>query len=81
MFRNVVASGAGCRSTRYHQELSPRGTFYDIDTDPCDKLAVAVGQVLFLATLNIDNYDTVSGNVMDVLFYNVYILRFYTSAF
>lgn len=46
MFRNVVASGSGCKSLRYHQELSPRGTFYDIDTDPCDKLAVAVGQVL-----------------------------------
>jgi hypothetical protein len=74
VFRNVAASGAGCKSTRYHQELSPRGTFYDIDTDPCDKLAVAVGQVLFMATLNSDNYDMLSSNVMDALALYVCIL-------
>ncbi|KAG0620057.1 hypothetical protein M758_4G185700 [Ceratodon purpureus] len=59
VFRNVAASGAGCKSTRYHQELSPRGTFYDIDTDPCDKLAVAVGQDKKLSVLNLTSGKTV----------------------
>jgi WD40 repeat protein len=45
VFRNVTAMGAGCKSIRYHQETVPRGTIYDLDTDPSDKLAITVSQV------------------------------------
>lgn len=45
MFRHVAVSSAGCKSTRYHQEIATRGTIYDMDTDDSDKLVVTVGQV------------------------------------
>lgn len=45
VFRNVAVTTAGCKSSRYHQEIATRGTIYDMDTDVSDKLAVTVGQV------------------------------------
>eukprot|EP01018_Ginkgo_biloba_P034368 Gb_06105 [translate_table: standard] len=44
VFRNVSATDSGCKSTRYHQEVASRGTIYDMDIDPANKLAVTVGQ-------------------------------------
>lgn len=48
MFRNVAISAAGCKSSRYHQEIASRGTIYDMDTDPSDDHVITVGQVGFL---------------------------------
>ncbi|XP_073388817.1 uncharacterized protein [Physcomitrium patens] len=59
IFRNVLASGGRCKFIRYHQELSPRGSFYDIDTDPFSKHAVAVGQDKKLSVLNLISGKTV----------------------
>lgn len=59
VFRNVVASSSACKSTCYHQEMAPRGTIYDIDTEPSENLAVAVGQVFLIefGTLSLVDYD------------------------
>jgi hypothetical protein len=39
--------------------MAPRGTVYDIDTEPSEKLAVAVGQVLLVefGALSLVDFD------------------------
>lgn len=53
VFRNIEATSAGVKSTRYHQEMACRGTVYDMDVDPSNKLAVTVGQDKKLNLLNL----------------------------
>lgn len=56
MFRNVAITAAGCKSSRYHQEIASRGTIYDMDTDPSDDHVITVGQVGFFAYVSTLKY-------------------------
>ncbi|KAG6549127.1 hypothetical protein Mapa_009353 [Marchantia paleacea] len=53
VFRNVVSSPTGCKSVRYHQEVAPRGTIYDLDVDASEKFVVTVGQDKKINVLNL----------------------------
>ena len=56
MFRNVAITAAGCKSSRYHQEIASRGTIYDMDTDPSDDHVITVGQVGVFAYVSMLKY-------------------------
>lgn len=53
VFRNIATTDSGCKSTRYHQEIASRGTVFDMDIDPANKLAVTVGQDKKIKVLNV----------------------------
>ncbi|KAL3677463.1 hypothetical protein R1sor_027411 [Riccia sorocarpa] len=55
VFRNVTASTAGYKSVRYHQEVAPRGTVYDLDVDATEKFVVTVGQDKKINVLNLSS--------------------------
>jgi WD40 repeat protein len=45
VFRNLFPGPSGdIKSSRYHQEVASRGTLYDLDVDPGNKLVVTAGQ-------------------------------------
>ncbi|KAH9324663.1 hypothetical protein KI387_004841, partial [Taxus chinensis] len=55
VFRKIITTDLGCKSTRYHQELASYGTVYDMDIQPGNKLAVTVGQDKTIKVLSLTN--------------------------
>ncbi|GLJ41959.1 hypothetical protein SUGI_0868700 [Cryptomeria japonica] len=44
VFRNIVTTESGCKSTRYHQEVASHGTVYDMEIEPENNYVLTVGQ-------------------------------------